>query len=86
MLMGFKVWKPNTKVQAMTRHFPIVIEQDMNGVFIVDCPTLQGCRSYGVTLDEAMVNIREAIEACLPDGASAADTTFVGVRDLEIAT
>ena len=70
----------------MARHFPIVIEQDIDGVFIVDCPTLQGCRSYGITLDEAMVDIREAIEACLPDGVNAVDTTFVGVRDLEIAT
>jgi predicted RNase H-like HicB family nuclease len=69
----------------MTRHFPIVIEQDSEGVFIVDCPILQGCRSYGHTLDEAMANIREAIEACLPEALSTAGTTFVGVRDLEIA-
>ena len=69
----------------MTRHFPIVIEQDSDGVFIVDCPILQGCRSYGHTLDEAMANIREAIEACLPEGEPAAGTTFIGVRDLEIA-
>lgn len=69
----------------MTRHFPIVIEQDADGVYIVDCPTLQGCRSYGHTLDEAMANIREAIEACLPDAEGQAGTTFIGIRDLEIA-
>lgn len=70
----------------MTRHFPIVIEQDSDGVYIVDCPVLQGCRSYGETLDEAIANIREAIEACLPDlGEMVPDTTFIGIRDLEIA-
>ena len=69
----------------MTRHFPIVIEQDAAGVFIVDCPALQGCRSYGTTMDEAIANIREAIQACLPDENVSADTTFIGVRDLKIA-
>ena len=71
----------------MTRHFPIVIEQDAEGVFIVSCPVLEGCRSYGHTLDEAMANIAEAIEACLPESnRSEIDTTFIGVRDLEIST
>jgi len=70
----------------MNRHFPILIEQDSDGFYIVDCPVLQGCRSYGQTLDEAIANIREAIEVCLPDMAEAGpQTTFIGVRDLEIA-
>jgi predicted RNase H-like HicB family nuclease len=70
----------------MQRHFPIIIEQDSDGIFIVSCPALQGCRSYGKTLDEAMKTIAEAIAACAP-GASATelDTTFIGVRDLEIS-
>jgi len=69
----------------MKRHFPIVIEQDADGVFIVDCPIVRGCRSYGHTVDEALANIKEAIEACLPEAGTEAATTFVGVRDLEIA-
>jgi predicted RNase H-like HicB family nuclease len=69
----------------MTRHFPIVVEQDANGVFIVDCPLIQGCRSYGATMDEALTNIREAIEACLPGELQGEATTFIGIRDLEIA-
>ena len=71
----------------MSRHFPIIIEQDADGVFIVNCPVLEGCRSYGETLDEAMANIAEAIEACLPgEPRSELETTFIGVRDLEIST
>lgn len=69
----------------MKRHFPIVIEQDSDGVFIVECPTIQGCRSYGYSMDEALENIREAIEACMPDMLTGDQTTFIGVRDLEIA-
>ena len=69
----------------MTRHFPIIVEQDANGIFIVDCPLIQGCRSYGTTMDEAIANIREAIEACLPDESASEESTFIGIRDLEIA-
>jgi len=51
----------------MSRHFPIVLEQDVDGVYIVECPVFEGCRSYGSTLDEAMANIREAIELCMDE-------------------
>jgi predicted RNase H-like HicB family nuclease len=36
-------------------------------------------------MDEALANIREAIEACMPDMLTGDQTTFIGVRDLEIA-
>lgn len=69
----------------MSRHFPIVVEQDVDGVYIVECPVFEGCRSYGSTLDEAITNIREAIELCM-DGSDDSDsgTTFVGIRDIEL--
>ena len=73
-------------VATELQHFPIVVEQDEDGVFIVSCPTLRGCHSYGKTIDEALVNIREVIELCFEDAAAAAPVnTFVGIRDLEIA-
>jgi predicted RNase H-like HicB family nuclease len=46
-------------------HLPVLIEQDEDGVLIVSVPTLRGCRSYGLTLDEAMKNIAEAAALCL---------------------
>jgi predicted RNase H-like HicB family nuclease len=72
---------------AMTKHFPIIIEQDKDGVFIVECPVLRGCRSYGRNVDEALKNIREAIEVCLMDETLEFEKnmTFVGLRDLELA-
>ena len=48
----------------MKKHFPVIIEQDKNGVYIVECPLFKGCRSYGHTIDEAVANIKEAIEVC----------------------
>ncbi|MBW1649569.1 MAG: type II toxin-antitoxin system HicB family antitoxin [Deltaproteobacteria bacterium] len=48
----------------MSKHYPIIIEQDTDGFFIVTCPFFKGCRSYGKTIDEAMDNIKEAVELC----------------------
>jgi predicted RNase H-like HicB family nuclease len=69
-----------------TRHFPIVIEQDQDGVYLIECPSFVGCRSYGANLNEALANIKEAIELCIEEASDETeDTVFVGVRDLEIA-
>lgn len=40
----------------------VTIYVDEDGFFIVDCPALPGCMSQGKTRDEALANIREAIE------------------------
>jgi antitoxin HicB len=46
--------------------FRVLIKPDVeDGGFNVSCPALPGCHSQGDTLDEAMDNIREAIELCL---------------------
>ena len=49
------------------RQFPVVVEKDEDGFYIVECPVLQGCHSQGKTEEEALRNIREAIELCLED-------------------
>ena len=48
----------------MTRKDSVVIEKDEHG-FYAWCPELKGCHSQGQTLDEALANIREAIELYL---------------------
>ncbi len=45
-------------------HYPILIEQDEDNMYIVSCPTFKGCHSYGTTVEEAMKNIKEVIELC----------------------
>jgi predicted RNase H-like HicB family nuclease len=71
----------------MKNHYPIIIEQDSDGVFIVGCPLFKGCRSYGHTIDEALDNIKEAIELCSEEEKDdqLPVNTFVGVRDIEVA-
>ena len=42
----------------------VVIEQDEHGCYAW-CPELKGCQSQGKTVEEALSNIREAIELYL---------------------
>jgi antitoxin HicB len=41
-------------------------DEDYDG-YVVVCPSLQGCYSQGKTVEEAIANIREAIELCLEE-------------------
>ena len=45
---------------------PIIVESDEDGYF-VDCPPLQGCYSQGATYEEAIANIKDAIQLHLED-------------------
>lgn len=43
--------------------YRIIIEQDEDGVYSASVPSLPGCLSQGNTRNEALVNIKEAMEA-----------------------
>jgi predicted RNase H-like HicB family nuclease len=45
--------------------YRVVIEQDEDGTFVAECPTLPGCVSQGKTRTEALANIKDAIEGYL---------------------
>ena len=45
--------------------FRILVEQDEDGAFVATVPTLPGCVSQGTTRQEALANVREAIEGYL---------------------
>lgn len=44
---------------------PIVLLLGEDGYLVAQCPVIPGCISQGKTRDEALRNIREAIELCL---------------------
>lgn len=46
-------------------NFKVIVEQDEEGYFVASAPAIPGCHSQGKTLDEALTNIKEAIELCL---------------------
>ncbi|OGF48946.1 hypothetical protein A3G55_04575 [Candidatus Giovannonibacteria bacterium RIFCSPLOWO2_12_FULL_44_25] len=46
---------------------PLFVEKDEDGLYVVECPILEGCYSQGKTLDEALRNIREVIDLVLEE-------------------
>jgi predicted RNase H-like HicB family nuclease len=55
------VWRGEV---SMSYKVSVVIEKDEDGYYAY-CPELEGCQSQGDSLDEALQNIREAIELYL---------------------
>lgn len=43
----------------------VIIEKDEAGYFVAEVPALPGCLSQGKTYEEALANIKEAIEGWL---------------------
>ena len=68
----------------VTTSFTVVMEREDDGGFSVYVPDLPGCASQGESQDEALANIREAIELYL-DGLKA-DGMAVPERRAQIAT
>jgi len=68
-------------------HLPILVEQDEDYIYIVSCPVFKGCHSYGKTVDEALVNIREVIEMCIDEEKEKVSglNRFIGFRELQIS-
>ncbi len=42
--------------------FDVIVEKDESGVYIAYVPALPGCYSQGDSIEEAIKNIKEAIE------------------------
>ena len=47
--------------------FKVVLQEDKDGGYTVYVPSLNGCVSQGETREEALENIKEAIELYLED-------------------
>ena len=57
-----KASSPKHRSQKMQHALPIIVEQDEDGFYVVECPILPGCYTQGETLDEALRNIEEVID------------------------
>lgn len=62
----------------------VTIFQDEDGMFIAECPSIPGCVSQGPTEEEAEINIREAIKACLEVRAEKGMPLTVTTREVEV--
>lgn len=43
----------------------VILEEGADGYIVAECPQIPGCMSQGRTREEALANIKDAIQACL---------------------
>ena len=66
-------------------NFTVTVDRDEDGVWITECPSIPGCVSQGMTKDEALENIKEAIELCLEVRAEKGFPLTIETRQIEVA-
>lgn len=67
--------------------FVITLEQDEDGYTVVSCPALPGCHSQGRTKEEAVANIREAIQGYIASMRKHGEPipSITAVEEVEVA-
>lgn len=53
--------------------YTVILERESDGGYVVSVPVLPGCVSQGDTKEEAMANIREAVDLYVEDCLAAGD-------------
>lgn len=64
---------------------PITLFPGEDGWIIAECPVIPGCISQGKTEEEAMANIREAIDLCLEVRKEEGLPLVLTLREIEVA-
>ena len=63
----------------------ITLERDETGMIVAECPAIPGCVSQGKTEEEAIENVREAIQVCLEARAAQGMPLTIAIRQIEVA-
>lgn len=66
--------------------FLVTLERDEDGWIVVECSALPGCVSQGRTVEEALANIREAIELSLETRKELGLSTDIEIAEVEMPT
>jgi predicted RNase H-like HicB family nuclease len=48
----------------MKNEYTVIIEQDEAGYYVAEVPEFYGCHTQAKSLDELMVQVKEAIQLC----------------------
>ena len=64
--------------------FVVTIDRDEDGVWVAECPSIAGCVIQGLTKDEAMENIGDAIRLCLRTREELEHPLTVETRQVEV--
>ena len=63
----------------------VTLERDETGMIVAECPAIPGCVSQGKTDNEAVANIREAIQACMEARDANGMPLTIVIREVEVA-
>jgi predicted RNase H-like HicB family nuclease len=64
--------------------FTITLDRDEDGIWIAECPSIPGCVSQGKSKEEAMENIKEAIQLCLEVRAERGLPLSIETKQVEV--
>ena len=62
----------------------VTFQRDETGMIIAECPAIPGCVSQGKTEDEAIANIKEAIQGCIEVRLAEGMPLTVATREIEV--
>jgi predicted RNase H-like HicB family nuclease len=62
----------------------VTLERDETGMIVAECPSIPGCISQGKTEEEALANIKEAVQGCLEARAASGMPLTVATREIEV--
>lgn len=67
--------------------FAITFKQDEDGYIVVSCPALPGCHSQARTREEAIANIKEAIQGYVVSMRKHGEPipSFIELEEVEVA-
>ena len=65
--------------------FIVTIERDEDGVYVVECPSIPGCVSQGSSEQEALENIRDAIQSCPAVRSEQGMPLTVATREVDVS-
>jgi predicted RNase H-like HicB family nuclease len=88
-MSSHRVWKLGAPRLAGTIDAPdrllVTVERDETGAYIAECPSIPGCVSEGATENEALENIREAMQLCLQVRDEQGLPLTIKVYEIEVA-
>ena len=64
--------------------FTVIVDRDDDGVWVIEYPSIPGCVSQGITKQEALANIKEAIQLCLEVRAERGLPLTVETQQVEV--
>lgn len=67
-----------------TMKLPVTMYRDEDGWYVAECPVIPGCVSQGRTEEQALENIREAMQLCLEVRQEQGLPLVIESREVEI--